>query len=79
MGFVNTQKIVSFKSFSSEIYFWRENLDEISPGQIGYCAMIECPKYDWHVAFGPKVLCYRRAIAGIFNAPSTIPDVFYYE
>ena len=32
------QKIVGFKSVSSEVYFWRVNLDEISPGQIGYCA-----------------------------------------
>ena len=39
MGFVNIQKKVSFKSVSSEVYFWRENPDEISPGQIGYCAL----------------------------------------
>ena len=37
VGFVNTQKIVGFKSFSTEVYFLRENLDEISPCQIGYC------------------------------------------
>ena len=39
VGFVIAQKIVSFKSVSSEVYFWQENLDEISPGQIGYCAV----------------------------------------
>ena len=31
-----------------------------------YLSMIECPKYDWHVAFCYKRLCYRRATAGTF-------------
>ena len=39
VGFVNTQKEVGFKSVSSEVYFWRENLDVISPGKIGYCVI----------------------------------------
>ena len=37
VGFVNGQKIVGLKSQSSEVYFWREKLDEILPGQIGHC------------------------------------------
>ena len=28
-----------------------------------YLWIIECPKHDWHAAFGHKRLCYRRAIA----------------
>ena len=52
VGFANTQKIVSFKSISSEVYFWRENLDEISPGQIGYCALVQTPLNMVHIPFG---------------------------
>ena len=36
VGFINGQKIVSLKSLSSEVYFWREKLDEILTGQIGH-------------------------------------------
>ena len=41
VGFVNAQKIVGFKSVSSEVYFWRENLDEISPSQLRL-ATVQC-------------------------------------
>ena len=40
VGFVNGQKIVGLKSQSSEVYFWREKLDEILPGQIGHCVLL---------------------------------------
>ena len=38
VGFVIARQIVGFKSVWNEVYFWRETLQEISPGQIGYCA-----------------------------------------
>ena len=41
VGFFNAQKIVGFKSVSSEVYFWRENLDEISPSQLRL-ATVQC-------------------------------------
>ena len=31
-----------------------------------YLLMIECPKHDWHSAFGDKRLWYSRATAGTF-------------
>ena len=31
-----------------------------------YLSIIECPKHDWHAAFGHKRLCYMRATAGTF-------------
>ena len=47
-------------------------------GQI-YLLMIECPKHDWHSAFGDKRLCYSRATAGTFilNLLYTVFVVLY--
>ena len=40
LGFVITHCIVGYKSIYIEVYFWRETLQEISTGQIGYCCAI---------------------------------------
>ena len=40
VGFVNAQKkAVGFESVSIEVYFWRENLDEISSYQVRLATM----------------------------------------
>ena len=49
LGFVITHCIVGWKSIYIEVYFWRETLQEISTGQIGYCAMVQVNVCLWPI------------------------------
>ena len=76
VGFVITQETACSESVSIEVNFWRENLDEISSGQISYLCRLAMCLFVTHCRFWESVVftCGQKMALRALNA-----IIYYHE